>query len=270
MKVLKTLSVLLGLMALGLILTACGKQKNETTTTTSKPLSGVYKGEQDHDDGTEAPFYWAFRKDGTLIACVPDTDSYYGEAKRGTWKALKNGQYKINMHDVYDHDYYHLKAVLEGNTLYISDLSKKPAYKWGSNVTATLQKGVTYSEVKDMFNNASASDQSGIQENGYTKPDNASDRSSSDSSSSSNDNNADPDEIGRAIYSRVFPSEQVDSVEQDGDSYYVSNEYHSADSTIRFQINGDSVTYWTQGDGDSTADGQNEAHTISVSDLLGE
>lgn len=80
---------------------------------------------------------------------------------------------------------------------------------------------------------------------------------------------ADPDEIGRAIYSQVFPSEEVDSVEKDGDRYYASNEYHSADSTIPFQINGDTVTYWTQADGDTTADGQNEAHTVSIDDLLG-
>lgn len=81
--------------------------------------------------------------------------------------------------------------------------------------------------------------------------------------------NVDPDEIGRAVYARVFPSEQVDSVEKDGDSYYVNNEYHSADSTVEFQINGDTVTYWTQSGGDTTADGKNDAHTVKIEDLLG-
>ena len=94
---------------------------------------------------------------------------------------------------------------------------------------------------------------------------NSNESSDNDSSSTS----ADPDEIGRAVYARVFPSEQVDYVEQDGDSYYVSNEYHSADSTVEFQINGDKVTYWTQADGDTTADGKNNAHTVSIKDLLG-
>lgn len=92
---------------------------------------------------------------------------------------------------------------------------------------------------------------------------------SDDNSDSSNDDpSADPDAIGRAIYARVFPSETVDTVEQDSDRYYVSNEYHSADSTIPFQINGDTVTYWTQTDSDITADGKNDAHTVSISELL--
>ena len=124
----------------------------------------------------------------------------------------------------------------------------------------------------DLFNQAKASDQEKVQNNGYAKPDNDDSTTGSESSSSatsSSTSSADPDEIGRAVYKLVFPSEEADSVEQDGDSYYVSNEYHSADSTIRFQINGDKVTYWTQAAGDTTADGHNEEHNVSISSLLG-
>ena len=129
---------------------------------------------------------------------------------------------------------------------------------------------MTYFQFMDLFNQAKASGQRGIQATGYTKADNGDSNSSSESSSSATfSSSADPDEIGRAVYKLVFPSEEVNSVEQDGDSYYVSNEYHSADSTIRFQINGDKVTYWTQAAGDTTADGHNEEHTVSISSLLG-
>lgn len=89
------------------------------------------------------------------------------------------------------------------------------------------------------------------------------------SGKSDSSQDVDPDEIGKTVYARVFPSEQVDSVEKEGDSYYVSNEYHSADSTVEFQINGDTVTYWTQSGDDTTASGKNDAHTVKIKDLLG-
>lgn len=248
-------------------------------------LTGVYKISDKYnktDDGTPQPSYWYFKKNGKLLHCTPqvnstnqnsDTDLWYGEADRGTWKSLGNNMFELKMHDVYDNDYYTIKAKLSGNKLYTYSNSKNAKYSWSADVN-TKQSSMTYSDFMDMFNKAKDSDQKGIQESGYTKPDNdsssnGSNNSSSNSNSDSSSTSADPDEIGKAVYARVFPSEQVDSVEQDGDSYYVSNEYHSADSTVEFQINGDTVTYWTQADGDTTADGKNDAHTVSIKDLLG-
>ena len=248
-------------------------------------LTGVYKISDKYnktDDGTPQPSYWYFKKNGKLLHCTPqvnstnqnsDTDLWYGEADRGTWKSLGNNMFELKMHDVYDNDYYIIKAKLSGNKLYTYSNSKNAKYSWSADVN-TKQSSMTYSDFMDMFNKAKDSDQKGIQESGYTKPDNdsssnGSNNSSSNSDSDSSSTSADPDEIGKAVYARVFPSEQVDSVEQNGDSYYVSNEYHSADSTVEFQINGDTVTYWTQADGDTTADGKNDAHTVSIKDLLG-
>lgn len=277
---------LLLLITIGLV--GCsGKQGKEATNAQQdkQVLSGVYKEDDKYtktDDGTPQPSYWYFKKNGKLLLCTPqvnstnpnsDTDFWYGDANRGTWKSLGNNMFELKMHDVYDNDYYTIKAKLNGNKLYTYSNSKNAKYSWSADAN-TKQSSMTYSDFMDMFNKAKDSDQKGIQENGYTKPDNDSSSNGSNSSSSNSDSDssstsADPDEIGKAVYARVFPSEQVDSVEQDGNKYYVSNEYHSADSTIPFQINGDKVTYWTQADGDTTADGKNDAHTVSIKDLLG-
>ena len=188
-----------------------------------------------------------------------DAGSWYGVAKRGTWKTDGDNKYELKMHDLYDHDYYRLTAQPKGKQIHIKDSKDDSKYQWGDS-DLTRQKKMTAAAYMEIFNKAKVSDQEDIQANSGD-----SDSSSASSSSMS----ADPDEIGRAIYSRVFPSEEVDAVEQDGDSYLVSNEYHSVGSTIKFQINGDTVTYWTQAAGDTTADGDNEEHTVSISDLLG-
>lgn len=242
-------------------------------------LSGTYKENENDsklDDGTEQPSYIHFTKDGKVLIATPETgdedSGYYGAADRGTWKASGNDKYKLKIHDIYDKDYYTLELKKNGNNFTMKSTDNKAKYVWSKDGYSKID--MTYSDFMDMFNKAKDSDQKKIQENGYAKPDNDSSSNSSNSSSSSSDSDssstsADPDEIGKAVYARVFPSEQVDSVEQDGDSYYVSNEYHSADSTVEFQINGDKVTYWTQADGDTTADGKNDAHTVSIKDLLG-
>jgi hypothetical protein len=283
MKKLKIVSVFLTVIVLGLVLTACGKETSKPKDN-GQPLTGAYKTNYTTKDGTKQPSYWYFKKDGTFLYCTPqvnstnpksDTEYWYGDAKRGTWELRGNDEYELKMHDLYDDDYYRLDAELDGSgVLSVSDSAKKPKYEYGTDVGCYKQKKMTYSQFMDLFNQAKASDQEKVQNNGYAKPDNddgstGSESSSSAASSSSSTSSADPDEIGRAVYKLVFPSEEVDSVEQDGDSYYVSNEYHSADSTIRFQINSDKVTYWTQAAGDTTADGHNEEHTVSISSLLG-
>lgn len=277
---------LLLLVTIGLVGCSSKQGKEATNAQQDKQvLTGVYKISDKYnktDDGTPQPSYWYFKKNGKLLHCTPqvnstnqnnDTDFWYGEAGRGTWKSLGNNMFELKLHDVYNNDYYTIKAKLNGNKLHTYANSRNAKYEWSADDNYK-QPDMTYSDFMDMFNKAKDSDQKDIQENGYAKPDNDSSSDSSNSSSSSSDSDssstsADPDEIGKAVYARVFPSEQVDSVEQDGDSYYVSNEYHSADSTVEFQINGDKVTYWTQADGDATADGKNDAHTVSIKDLLG-
>ena len=278
---------LLLLVTIGLVGCSNGNNKqgskasNTQTSQKSQVLSGVYKisdKDSDTDDnGNKQPGYYYFKKNGEVLWAQNETgdedNGNYGGAARGTWKSLGNNMFELKMHDVYDNDYYTIKAKLSGNKLYTYSNSKNAKYSWSADVN-TKQSSMTYSDFMDMFNKAKDSDQKGIQESGYTKPDNdsssnGSNNSSSNSDSDSSSTSADPDEIGKAVYARVFPSEQVDSVEQNGDSYYVSNEYHSADSTVEFQINGDTVTYWTQADGDTTADGKNDAHTVSIKDLLG-
>lgn len=270
---------LLLLVTIGLVGCSSKQGKEATNAQQDKQvLTGVYKEDDKYsknDDGTPQPSYWYFKKNGKLLRCTPqvnstnqnsDTDFWYGDADRGTWKSLGNNMFELKLHDVYDNDYYTIKAKLNGNKLHTYANSRNAKYEWDADDNYK-QPDMTYSDFMDMFNKAKDSDQKDIQENGYAKPDN--DSSSDSSNSSSSSTSADPDEIGKAVYARVFPSEQVDSVEQDGDSYYVSNEYHSADSTVEFQINGDKVTYWTQADGDATADGKNDAHTVSIKDLLG-
>ena len=258
-----------------------GGIKDDSKSTSSlhekQVLNGVYKESNDdskHDDGTEQPNYIYFAKDDKVLIAQPETgdedSGYYGDAYRVTWKSLGDNKVKLKLHDVYDKDYYILELKKDGNNFTMKSSDDKAKYVWYEYNYSKID--MTTSDFMDMFNKAKDSDQQGIQENGYADPDNdsssnatsTSNHSDSDSSSTS----ADPDEIGKAVYARVFPSEQVDSVEQDGDSYYVSNEYHSADSTVEFQINGDKVTYWTQADGDTTADGKNDAHTVSIKDLL--
>lgn len=259
-------SALLAVLGLAFALTACGQK--DKSTASSKPLTGFYKETFKVNDRTERPIYWYFKKDGSFLCCSPevkstnsegDAGSWYGVAKRGTWKADGDNKYELKMHDLYDHDYYRLTAQPKGKQIHIKDSKDDSKYQWGDS-DLTRQKKMTAAAYMEIFNKAKVSDQEDIQANSGD-----SDSSSASSSSTS----ADPDEIGRAIYSRVFPSEEVDAVEQDGDSYLVSNEYHSVGSTIKFQINGDTVTYWTQAAGDTTADGDNEEHTVSISDLLG-
>ena len=278
---------LLLLVTIGLVGCSNGNNKqgskasNTQTSQKSQVLSGVYKisdKDSDTDDnGNKQPGYYYFKKNGEVLWAQNETgdedNGNYGGAARGTWKSLGNNMFEIHIKYIYDNDDFTFKAKKTGNKLHTYSNSKNAKYEWDADDNYK-QPDMTYSDFMDMFNKAKDSDQKDIQENGYAKPDNDSSSDSSNSSSSSSDSDssstsADPDEIGKAVYARVFPSEQVDSVEQDGDSYYVSNEYHSADSTVEFQINGDKVTYWTQADGDTTADGKNDAHTVSIKDLLG-
>lgn len=67
------------------------------------------------------------------------------------------------MHDLYDDDYYHLDAEIDGSgDLSVSDSAKKPKYEYGTDVGCYKRKEMTYSQFMDLFNQAKASDQRGI------------------------------------------------------------------------------------------------------------
>ena len=190
---------LLLLITIGLV--GCsGKQGKEATNAQQEKqvLTGVYKISDKYnktDDGTPQPGYWYFKKNGKLLHCKPqvnstnqnsDTDFWYGDAYRGTWKSLGNNMFELKMHDVYDNDYYTIKAKLSGSKLHTYANSRNAKYKWDADDNYK-QPDMTYSDFMDMFNKAKDSDQKEIQENGYTKPDNDSSSNSSNSSSSNSD-----------------------------------------------------------------------------------
>ena len=192
---------LLLLVTIGLV--GCsGKQGKEATNAQQdkQVLTGVYKISDKYnktDDGTPQPHYWYFKKNGKLLYCKPqvnstnqnnDTDFWYGDAYRGTWKSLGNNMFELKIHDVYDNDYYTIKEKLNGSKLHTYANSRNAKYKWYADDNYK-QPDMTYSDFIDMFNKAKDSDQKGIQENGYTKPDNDSSSDNSSESTSSNSNN---------------------------------------------------------------------------------
>lgn len=179
-------------IALITVMVMAGCSKKSSSSSGTQVLSGAYKTPSKTEDGTSQPDYWYFKKDGKLLYCSPqvdstnknsDTDYWYGDAKRGTWRSLGNNKFQIKMHDVYDHDYFTLTGKLEGNKFHTYANSKKAKYRWYAD-TSTKQSKMTYSDYLDMFNKAKESDQKAIEENGYTKPDHD---SSSDNSSTSDD-----------------------------------------------------------------------------------
>lgn len=263
---------LLLLITIGLV--GCsGKQGKEATNAQQdkQVLSGVYKTDDKYtkrDDGTLQPDYWYFKKNGKLLYCTPqvnstnqnsDTDFWYGDASRGTWKSLGNDEFEIKMHDVYDNDYYTIKAKLNGNKLYTYSNSKNAKYSWNAD-TNTKQSSMTYSDFMDMFNKAKDSDQKGIQEDGYAKPDN--DSPSSDSSDEANVNHK---QIAVMLYQLCYPDDDISKEPEMSIFSYNGRQLignGGSVSIVRYSINGDTVTYAKKSQG-SYGDDQ----TISVKEL---
>lgn len=199
MKKSKIIGLLGLLIAMLFVVAGCGKSSNYAETEKST-LHGVYKLDDKYskaDDGTSQPGYWYFKKNGKLLRCEPqvtakdpDNGSWYGEAERGTWKSTGRNKYQLKFHDVYDDDYFTIKAKVKGQKLITYSNSKNAKYKW--NYDENTKIDMTYSDYMSMFNKAKESDQKGIQEDGYTKPDNdsSSDSTSSDNNSNTNDNDS--------------------------------------------------------------------------------
>ncbi|WP_283622092.1 Lreu_0056 family protein [Limosilactobacillus avium] len=267
---------LLLLITIGLV--GCsGKQGKEATNAQQdkQVLSGVYKTDDKYnktDDGTLQPSYWYFKKNGKLLYCTPqvnstnqnsDTDFWYGEADRGTWKSLGNNMFELKMHDVYNNNYYTIKAKLNGNKLHTYANSRNAKYEWSADDNYK-QPDMTYSDFMDMFNKAKDSDQKDIQENGYAKPDNDSSSNSDDSS------NIDPKTLGILILEKARGAESINT----GDIEYMimgkKNDYQigfgTKDGTLNYVIDGDQVTV-RDGSYDYSDD---SAKTYSIKDLVNE
>lgn len=162
--------------------------KVTTVKKQAQQIQGVYKTPSKVEDGTSQPDYWYFEKNGKLMYCTPEVkssngDTWYGDASRGTWKSLGNNMYQIKMHSVYDSDYYTIKAKLNGNKLHTYALPKTAKFSWRAD-NSTKQTDMTKSEYMSMFRKAEISDQKGIKDVGYIKPDNSSSSSSSNDTSS--------------------------------------------------------------------------------------
>lgn len=275
MKKNKWLILLIFLVTIGLAGCSYSKQKTSTNSGNTKSLSGVYKYTPIDSTLSAFPKYYYFKKDGTVYIIQEQNPTageyagkrFYSDAMKGNWKYTDN-KYSMNVKSSRNKKYSKIRVIIKDKSLIVENSDNdgsKESLKQSSLSSANFME--FYKQAKK--NDASVDDDNAKIITADGDLSNSNNDSSSSANSDSSSTSADPDEIGKAVYARVFPSEQVDSVEQDGDSYYVSNEYHSADSTVEFQINGDKVTYWTQADGDTTADGKNDAHTVSIKDLLG-
>lgn len=174
---------------LALILVGCGKKAPTHATSNQEFLSGVYKEtDQDtpkDDEGRAQPNYFYFKKNGDVLVAQAETggenNGNYGDAKRGTWKALGNNKFKISIKTIYDKDAYTFTMKKSGNQLSTSGTAKGATYEWGKD--SYKKTDMTAADFMSMFNAAKESQQEKVKKNGYTDPDN-----NSDSASSSNTN----------------------------------------------------------------------------------
>ena len=267
---------LLLLITIGLV--GCsGKQGKEATNAQQdkQVLTGVYKLSDKYnktDDGTPQPGYWYFKKNGKLLRCTPqvnstnqnsDTDFWYGDAYRGTWKSLGNNMFELKLHDVYDNDYYTIKAKLSGSKLHTYANSRNAKYEWDADDNYK-QPDMTYSDFMDMFNKAKDSDQKRIQENGYAKPDNDSSSDTDNTSSSLKD----PKIIGVLVLVKM---RGMDAIADQGPEYMVNSDsgkyaigLGTKDSTLGYKIDGNKVTI-VDGSDDYSED---SATTTTINDLV--
>ena len=267
---------LLLLITIGLV--GCsGKQGKEATNAQQEKqvLTGVYKTDDKYnktDDGTLQPNYWYFKKNGKLLYCTPqvnstnqnsDTDFWYGDAYRGTWKSLGNNMFELKLHDVYDNDYYTIKAKLSGSKLHTYANSRNAKYEWDADDNYK-QPDMTYSDFMDMFNKAKDSDQKRIQENGYAKPDNDSSSDTDNTSSSLKD----PKIIGVLVLVKM---RGMDAIADQGPEYMVNSDsgkyaigLGTKDSTLGYKIDGNKVTI-VDGSDDYSED---SATTTTINDLV--
>lgn len=206
-----------------------------------------------------------------MLYCTPEDGSSYGDASEGTWKPLGSNKFEIKMHDVYDNDSYTIKAKRSDNKLHTYANSKSALYEWNAD-TSTKQPSISSSEFMSMFNKAKVSDQKNIQENGFTRPDNApggdsstSDESNKASSSSSSESNVDQKQIAVMLYQMCYPDDDISKESGMSISSYNGHQLIGNGgpvTIVKYSINGDTVTYAKKSKGDYGDD-----QTISVKDL---
>lgn len=107
-------------------------------------LTGVYK-EKESDADTKygpQPNYIYFNRNGTLVMATPEIggsdEGYYGSAYRGTWKAMGNNCFILNVHSVYNKDHYKLELNKDGSHIFFETTAKHPHMNGTLTITPRL------------------------------------------------------------------------------------------------------------------------------------
>lgn len=171
----------IGAVILGLTGLFAGHQLTAQAAGSSKDaVVGFYKTPGKADDGTPQPHYWYFAPDGKLYYYTPEVKSikpgndggYFGEDMTGTWKTTGHHRYRVHLKDVYDLDYFDFTTKLAKNKLTSAHSAKGAMFTWTAD-TSPRQPKLTKEAFMQAFDQAKASDRSGIQENGTASPANA-------------------------------------------------------------------------------------------------
>ena len=147
----------------------------------SKTLNGIYKCSGDTkytttDDGTAQPMYFYFTPDHKVKYACPEVTSssdsgttWYGQAATGTWEYIGNNTFRMRLDDVYDSPHYEYDLKVEGDNIKFEWTHDEPPYSIGSPFKSE-KVDMTQSDFDEMFDEAKSSDQTGINEDGTTKP----------------------------------------------------------------------------------------------------
>lgn len=149
---------------------------------TNKTLNGIYKCSGDTkytraDDGTARPMYFYFTPDHQVKYACPEVTSnsdnsttWYGEAGLGTWKYVGNNTFRMRLNDVYDSQHYEYDLKIESDgTIKFRTTDDNPPYSLGDPFEAE-KMDMAQNDFDDLFDEAKSSDQTGINEEGTTKP----------------------------------------------------------------------------------------------------
>ncbi|QNQ80836.1 hypothetical protein [Lactobacillus sp. PV034] len=84
-------------------------------------LNGAYKVTAEDvfiaEKGDKRPDYFYFKKDGTLLYIMPETNNYYATYASGKWVSLGNNRFKLSFDWNGDEDHFSIEAEKSGNLL---------------------------------------------------------------------------------------------------------------------------------------------------------
>lgn len=192
-----------------------------------------------------------------------------GDVYQGTWKKIGGNKYRFKVKNVWDN--YDMDFVAKVKSL--TKLATEKGKNWDADTWSRVS--MPTSKFDKLFKKTSRAVRANkekaaarLKSSTLSEATNISSSDDSNSNSDSENPNADPEEIGIALYQHVFNTDdEPEYCEQSDGKWNVGQ--GTADSTIPFTINGDTVTYWTQKDGEATANGKNQENTISIDSLLG-